>query len=111
MNLRVGAVSILFGICTLIFSGCGALATRPEKQMAYAESAFYAATSASADTLAPSIYQLARDSLLRARSAYRLKDFRSARLLATRSRLLSEEAEVKALRSEKNVDLISNEKK
>jgi hypothetical protein len=45
-----------------------------------------------------SILQLAKDSLARARSYYRLKNFKQARLLAVRARRLAEEAEWRALR-------------
>jgi hypothetical protein len=90
-----------------VLSACGIFSTRPEKQMSYAEAAYQAATVANAESLASNVYQLARDSLLRARSAYRAKDFKSARILALQSRHLSEEAELKSLKSEKNFDIIN----
>lgn len=82
------------------FTSCSAIESRPYKQMAYAESAHQAALQAGADsnsdTLA--VFQLAKDQLARARSYYRLKNFREARVLAVKSRRLSEEAEWKALK-------------
>jgi hypothetical protein len=47
-------------------------------------------------------FQLAKDQLARARSFYRLKNFKQARTLAVRSRRLSEEAEWKALKGNSN---------
>lgn len=68
--------------------------------MAYAEAAMQAAVLANAETNPEtmSIFQLAKDQLARARSYYRLKNFKEARALAVKSRRLSEEAEWKALR-------------
>lgn len=87
-------------LAVFAFSGCSALHSRPYKQMAYAEAAYQAALGAGADTNPDTlnIFQLARDQLARARSYYRLKNFKNARILAVKSRRLSEEAEWKALR-------------
>lgn len=70
------------------------------KQMAYAEAAMQGAVLANAETNPDSvaIFQLAKDNLARARSLYRLKNFRECRKLAVRARRLAEEAEWKALR-------------
>jgi len=88
-------------VCLGIFlSGCAAFSTRPVQQMSYAEAAFQAATLVNAEVSQPAIYQLAKDALLRARSAYRLKDFKTARVTAIKSRRLSEEAEWKARKAE-----------
>jgi hypothetical protein len=94
-------------IMLVSLTACGIFATRPTRQMAYAESAFQAATFANAETLSPAQYQLARDTLLRARSEYRMKNFSAARTLAVRSRRIAEEAEVRAVRSEKNFDVLN----
>ncbi|HEY8279802.1 MAG TPA: hypothetical protein VIH99_09275 [Bdellovibrionota bacterium] len=82
------------------FSSCTMVETRPVKQMAYAEAAMQGAVLANAETNqdASAVYQLARDNLARARSYYRLKDFRECRRLAVSARRLAEEAEWKALR-------------
>jgi hypothetical protein len=92
--------ALALGLAVFVFPGCSALESRPYKQMAYAESAYQAALAAGADSNADtmSIFQLARDQLARARSYYRLKNFKNARILAVKSRRLSEEAEWKALR-------------
>jgi hypothetical protein len=84
----------------VFFSSCAMMESRPMKQMAYAESAYQAALQAGADTNTETIavFQLAKDQLARARSFYRLKNFKEARVLAVKSRRLSEEAEWKALR-------------
>lgn len=82
------------------FSACAVFSTRPVQHLSYAESAFQGATIAGAETVQPALYQLAKDALLRARSAYRLKDFKSARSLAIRARRLSEEAEWKTKQAE-----------
>ena len=97
----------IFVLSVVCLSGCGAFATRPAKQMAYAESAFQAASNTGAETLAPQFYQVSRDTLLRARAAYRSKNFKEARNLAIRTRRMAEEAELKALRSEKNADSLN----
>ena len=83
---------------TVFFYSCTVLETRPVRQMAYAESAMQAATVAGAETnpVTSSIFILARDQLARARSFYRLKNFRDARYYAMRARRLAEEAEWKA---------------
>ena len=75
--------------------------SRPVKQMAYAEAAFQAATLAGAEAnlQANAVYQLARDQLARARSFYRLKNFKQARIYAVKARRLSEEAEWRTLRA------------
>jgi hypothetical protein len=85
-----------------VFQSCALLDSRPYKQMAYAESAYQAALLANAESNpeAGPVFQLAKDQLARARSYYRLKNFREARHLAVTSRRLSEEAEWKALRGD-----------
>ena len=80
----------------LLCSGCGVFSTRPDRHLSYAEAAYTAAQKANAETLSPQSFQLARETLFRARASYRLKNFKLARKLAIRSRLLSEEAEFKA---------------
>ena len=65
--------------------------------MIYATAAFDAATKANAEVNMPQSYQAARDTLHRARAAYRAKKFFAALKLAIRSRLLSEEAEFYSL--------------
>lgn len=77
------------------------LSTRPDRQLAYAEAAFLSATTANAESLAPGLYATARDSIRRARSEYRKKNFKEARNLANRARRLSEEAEMKSLALER----------
>jgi hypothetical protein len=87
-------------LAALFFVGCSGLESRPNKQMAYAEASYQASMLANAPTNpeAAPIFQLARDQLARARSFYRLKNFRQARVWAVRSRRLFEEAEWRALR-------------
>lgn len=81
-------------------SGCAMLESRPVRQMAYAEAALQGAILANAETNpeAMAVFQIAKDNLSRARSYYRLKNFRECRLYAVRARRLAEEAEWKALR-------------
>ncbi len=86
-----------FVFATLQLSGCGVFATRPDRHLSYAEAAHVAAQKANAEVIAPSSYQLARETLFRARSSYRLKNFKLARRLSIRARLLSEEAEFRSL--------------
>lgn len=92
--------ALLLSTAAFFVPGCAAIESRPVKQLAYAEAAMQGATLASADTNADTapVYQLAKDALARARSYYRLKNFKQARILAVRARRLAEEAEWKALR-------------
>jgi len=102
--VKILKTALALGPAVFLFSGCAALESRPFKQMAYAESAYQAALLAGADTnpdTAP-VFQLAKDQLARARSFYRLKNFKEARTLAVKSRRLSEEAEWKAVRGNSN---------
>jgi hypothetical protein len=90
----------VIALAAFFFPACAMVESRPVKQMAYAEAAMQGATLANAETNpdTSAIYQLAKDSLSRARSYYRLKNFRECRKLAVRARRLAEEAEWKALR-------------
>ena len=90
----------LGGAALFLLVGCSAFGTRPVRQMSYAEAAFKAATQANAENSQPQLYLLAKDTLLRARSYYRLKNFKQARIFAIRSRRFSEDAELKAVRGE-----------
>ena len=71
------------------------------KQMAYAEAAMEAATQANAETnpATTTVYLNARDQLARARSYYKMKNFKMARLYANKARMAAEEAEWKAQKS------------
>ncbi len=101
LNFRVLPLSgffyalLLLSTVTLL-SGCGVFATRPARHLGYAEAAFQAAEKANAETNAPQSFQLARETLFRARAAFRLKNFKRARKLAVRARLLSEESEFRS---------------
>ena len=86
-----------FVFLSALLTGCGVFATRPDRHLSYAEAAHVAAQKANAEVMAPSSYQLARETLFRARSSYRLKNFKLARRLSIRARLLSEEAEFRSL--------------
>ena len=90
----------LLSLAVFSFSGCALVESRPARQMAYAESAYQAAILAGAESNpeVSSVFQLAKDQLSRARSYYRLKNFKEARRLAVMSRRLAEEAEWKTLR-------------
>lgn len=96
LGLRVYFLSLLL-IGLLGLSGCGVFSTRPDRPLAYAEAALLGAARQGAEGFVPQNYQLARETLYRARSAYRLKNFREARRLAIRARILAEEAEFKAI--------------
>lgn len=93
---------MLYCMTVFFFSGCAVFESRPMKQLAYAEAAFQAASAANAETnpASAAIYQLAKDQLSRARSYYRLKNFKLARALAVKSRRLSEDAELRAVRGD-----------
>lgn len=86
-------LGLLSGFC--LWSGCGTFTTRPDRHLSYAETAFAAAQRDGADLVTPQTFQLARETLFRARAAYRAKNFKVARHLAIRARLLAEEAEFK----------------
>lgn len=93
---------ILPSITAFLFTGCAIFDSRPVKQMAYAEAALYAASIANAESNPSTtiIYQLAKDQLARARSYYRLKNFKMALATAVKARRLAEEAEWKSLRGD-----------
>ena len=95
---KFSSLSFSVVIC-LLYAGCSGLATRPARQMSYAETAFHAATLAQAESSQPNLYQLAKDALLRARAAYRLKNFKVARQMAILARHAAEDAEFKALQA------------
>jgi hypothetical protein len=100
MSWKKKKTATLICLAVFLLPACAMVESRPVKQMAYAEAAVQGATLANAETnpdTAP-IFQLAKDSLARARSFYRLKNFRECRKLAVRARRLAEEAEWKALR-------------
>lgn len=99
-NYRTISKAALLLCMAAFFSGCSTFHTRPAKQMAYAEAAMRGAILANAESNPDSlpVFQLAKDSLSRARSYYRLKNFKECRLLAVRARHLAEEAEWLALR-------------
>jgi hypothetical protein len=98
INKNQAAIGIL--LAAFFLSSCTMFHSRPMKPMAYAEAANQAALLAGADSNPESaaVYQLARDQLARARSYYRLKNFKEARNLAGKARRLLEEAEWRALR-------------
>ncbi len=104
-SLNKGKAALLISMAAFSVSGCTMLESRPMKQMAYAEAAMQGAVLANAETNpdTSAVYQLARDSLARARSFYRLKNFREARKMAVRASRLSEEAEWRALRGNSTV--------
>lgn len=93
--------AISFLLLTFATSGCGTFSQRPHRHLSYAEVAYLAAQKANAEANAPLKLQQAREQLLRARAAYRSKNFRLARTLSIRARLLSEEAELLSLGREK----------
>jgi hypothetical protein len=101
MALKKNWAALSITLAALFFSSCSIFHSRPIKPMAYAEAANQAALLAGADSNPDSapIYQLARDQLAKARSYYRLKNFKEARNLAGKSRRLLEEAEWRALRN------------
>ena len=100
MSTPARKTALPLGLAVFLLCSCTAIETRPLKQMAYAEAAVQGATLANAETNPDTVavYQLAKDALARARSYYRLKNFRECRKLAVRARRLAEEAEWKALR-------------
>lgn len=105
MSVRAIGAALLSSLAALLFPACTMVESRPVKQMAYAESAVQGAILSNAETNpeTSAIFLLSRDSLARARSYYRLKNFREARKLAVRARRLAEEAEWKSLRGNSTV--------
>lgn len=93
-----GSLRLCFSVLVILLvlvslPGCGMFSTRPAHHLGYAEAAYLAAQRANAETNAPQSFQLARETLYRARASFRLKNFKEARRLAVRARLLAEEAE------------------
>lgn len=99
-KIKIGKAALLMCMVAFSFSSCAMIESRPVKQIAYAEAAMQGAilANAEANPETVAVFQLARDSLARARSFYRLKNFREARSLAVRARRLAEEAEWRSLR-------------
>lgn len=93
-----------------LLSGCAMFESRPYKQLAYAEAAYQAAVAANAEgnPATSSIFLLSKDQLARARSYYRLKNFKQARVLAIKARRLAEEAEWKALRGDSGTNQVES---
>lgn len=95
-----GSSQGLMAICllpALLLGACSTLHSRPVLQMSYAEAAVRSAAAVGAETSQPYLFQLSRDALLRAHSAYRLKNFDLALKMAIRARRIAEDAETKAL--------------
>lgn len=105
MSRKAIRAALLPSLAALLFPSCAMVESRPVKQMAYAEAAVHGAVLANAETNpdTSAVFLLSRDSLARARSFYRLKNFREARKLAVRARRLAEEAEWKSLRGDSAV--------
>jgi hypothetical protein len=93
--LRPSVVVLIF---TLLLGACGLATTRPKKDMSLAQAAFMAAKRANAQTLAPGLYRKAEFYYIKARSAYRTKNFNKAQQYAELSRKFSEQAELVAVR-------------
>ncbi|RZA08006.1 MAG: DUF4398 domain-containing protein [Proteobacteria bacterium] len=100
MRDNLTKTATLYCLAVFLFSGCSTFDSRPVRQMAYAEAAYQAALTAGAESNPETIpvFQLAKDQLSRARSYYRLKNFKEARRLSVLSRRLSEDAEWRAVR-------------
>lgn len=100
MRSKLTKTALFLSLAVFSFPGCALFESRPARQMAYAEAAYQAALLAGAEANPATlpVFQLAKDQLSRARSYYRLKNFKEARRLAVLSRRLSEEAEWKAVR-------------
>lgn len=95
------AFAIFLAGALFLFPSCAMFNSRPLKQMAYAEAAMNAATQANAESnpATTTIYLNGRDQLARARSYYKMKNFKMARLYANKARMAAEEAEWKAQKS------------
>ena len=70
--------------------------------MSNTASAIRAAREVQADTRAPELYRQANEWFFRARQEYKLKNFKEARLYASKARRFAEEAEYEALSSGAN---------
>lgn len=81
----------------IILGACSLATTRPKLEMSMAQTAFLAARSANAQTLAPGLYRKAEFYYLRAKSSYRRKYFNMAKQYAILSKEYSEKAEFVAV--------------
>lgn len=88
---------ILVALITTL-SACGLATTRPKLEMRMAQSAFIAAKTAEAQTLAPGLYRKAEFYYLKAKSSYKRKYFNKAKQYAVLSKKFSEKAEYVAVR-------------
>ncbi|NUM88379.1 MAG: DUF4398 domain-containing protein [Bdellovibrionales bacterium] len=87
-------------------AGCSVFHTRPAQQLSHAEAALRSAQAAGAEQTQPGLYQLSKDALLRARAAYRVKNFEVARKMAIRARRIAEDAELKTLEGQSDASNI-----
>ena len=82
----------------LFLTACGFIATRPKFEMAIAQTAFMAAKTAKARSLAPNFFRKAEFYYLKAKSAYKKKYFNKAKQYAILSKEFSEKAEYIAVK-------------
>ncbi len=108
--LLIGKSSSLLGLF-FVLCGCSVFHTRPVQQMSYAEAALRSAQAAGAEQTQPTLYQLSKDALLRARASYRVKNFEVARKMAIRARRIAEDAEMRALEGQSDASSIFTEDK
>lgn len=92
--MRILLLSFIF----FTLSACGIATTRPKLEMSMAQTAFIAAKSANAQTLAPGLYRKAEFYYLKAKSSYRRKYFNKAKQYAILSKSFSEKAEYVSIR-------------
>lgn len=89
----------LFVLTLVLFlSACGLATTRPKLEMRMAQSAFVAAKTAEAQTLAPGLYRKAEFYYLKAKSSYKRKYFNKAKQYAILSKKFAEKAEYVSIR-------------
>ena len=84
--------------CLISLVACGLATTRPKLEMSIAQTAFLAAKTADAQTLASGLFRKAEFYYLKAKSSYRRKYFNKAKQYAILSRKFSEKAEYIAVR-------------
>lgn len=89
---------LFFLFCVLELSGCSLWSTRPVQEMSDTSTAIRAAREVKADVVAPELFRQAREWWLKARKAYKFKEYSNALEFSYKARLFAERAEYEAMR-------------
>ncbi|MCC7441769.1 MAG: DUF4398 domain-containing protein [Bdellovibrionales bacterium] len=86
-------------VALALSAGCSLMVTRPVQEMNDATAAIRAAREVQAQTLAPELFRQSQEWFLRARRAYKFKEFAEALDYAGKARVFAEQSEFEAVRA------------